>query len=469
MKAIYFSLLMIFSIFSTVLSAQISIKQADNIIQEYIEKEITEYYWLYSNENIKADKSGVTTILIWNREFISNDNSCFVYFIDEYPYANWEHPCRYLFVNKSNGQIHEKKAKTPPENLETWKMITPLPDVPENIKFDFSKSTLNFRSGINPQNCYAVILSGGYDMGSNHERYWNDCEAIYSTLINVYSYLKNHIYVLISDGTDPANDRRRVNGIYDSSPLDLDGDGLPDIQYAATKNNITTVFNTLSNILTSNDYLFIFTTDHGGTTSSGEAILYLWHETTTASEFAAEVNKVNAGEISIVMEQCYSGGFVPHLEKRGRTVATACSATELSWSGLGMLYNEFVYHWTAAVRGYTPSGSSVNADYNNDGYISMKEAFDYANTHDNTKETPQYSSIKSYLGDCLTLRGRQIGTTVNSINQVVTTNTTITTCANINVQDVNVQNGAKLILDAGGDVNIISNFEVKLGSELEIK
>ena len=56
-----------------------------------------------------------------------------MYFIDDYPYANWEHPCRYSFVNKSKGQVYERKATTPPDNLETWKMITPLPDVSENI------------------------------------------------------------------------------------------------------------------------------------------------------------------------------------------------------------------------------------------------------------------------------------------------------------------------------------------------
>lgn len=59
--------------------------------------------------------------------------------------------------------------------------------------------------------------------------------------------------------------------------------------------------------------------------------------------------------------------------------------------------------------------------------------------------------------------------TFNFINQIVTTNTTITGCGDINVQNVKVQNGAKLILDAAGVVNIISDFEVVLGSEFEIK
>ena len=61
-------------------------------------------------------------------------------------------------------------------------------------------------------------------------------------------------------------------------------------------------------------------------------------------------------------------------------------------------------------------------------------------------------------------------TTVNFINQTVTANKTIKNCAgNINVQNVKVQNGAKLILDAAGEVNIISDFDVDLGSEFEIK
>jgi len=57
---------------------------------------------------------------------------------------------------------------------------------------------------------------------------------------------------------------------------------------------------------------------------------------------------------------------------------------------------------------------------------------------------------------------------VNFTNQIVTTNTTVTSCGDINVQNVKVQNGAKLILDAAGEVNIISDFDVELGSEFEI-
>ena len=60
-----------------------------------------------------------------------------------------------------------------------------------------------------------------------------------------------------------------------------------------------------------------------------------------------------------------------------------------------------------------------------------------------------------------------IGTVTTPIT--VTSDTTIVSCGDINVQYVKVQNGAKLILDAAGEVNIISDFDVDLGSEFEIK
>jgi len=54
-------------------------------------------------------------------------------------------------------------------------------------------------------------------------------------------------------------------------------------------------------------------------------------------------------------------------------------------------------------------------------------------------------------------------------NQTVTTSTTVNGCTNLNVQNVKVQNNAKLTLDAAGTTTINGDFEVVLGSELEIK
>lgn len=58
--------------------------------------------------------------------------------------------------------------------------------------------------------------------------------------------------------------------------------------------------------------------------------------------------------------------------------------------------------------------------------------------------------------------------TVNFTNQTVTTNTTVTGC-DIYIKTVTVTNNKKLTIDAMNEVTIDDNFEVQLGSELEIK
>ena len=62
------------------------------------------------------------------------------------------------------------------------------------------------------------------------------------------------------------------------------------------------------------------------------------------------------------------------------------------------------------------------------------------------------------------------GGNINVRNVTVTSGATLTIKAvcDINVQGVTVKNNSKLILDAGGEVNIISDFDVQLGSEFEI-
>lgn len=402
-------------------------------------------------------------------KFISVDKSSWVYFVDEQPFASWSHKCRYLFVNQKTGKITNKSEKYPPQDLESWRMITELPTLPKGKKFDFSEKQTLSKSGFVSANCYAVIISGGASPYHNWVRYWNDCEAIYKALVNVYGYADDHIYVLMSDGTSSGNDRHHYDNTYDSSPLDLDGDGDNDIQYSATRSNITLVFNTLSGILDSDDYLFIYSTDHGGQRSGDDVFINLWGETMNDNEFAREVNKVNAGHINVVMEQCHSGGFVSDLSKLGRTIATACTADESSWAmPPDYTYNEFVYHWTAAVAGEDSEGNPVDADVNNDGYVSLQEAFDYAKAKDTRSETPQYNSTKDHLGNYLTLLGSEACTTNYVHNRIIISDETFTDCK-IDVENVTIQNNSVVVLDALEDVIIHKNFEVKIGSTLEIK
>jgi hypothetical protein len=75
------------------------------------------------------------------------------------------------------------------------------------------------------------------------------------------------------------------------------------------------------------------------------------------------------------------------------------------------------------------------------------------------------TNLKYYVRNC-SISG---GSAVDFYNQTVSSDTNVVSCGDINVQNVTVTNGAKLTLNAAGEVNIISNFEVELGSEFEIK
>ncbi|MDR1370479.1 MAG: S8 family serine peptidase [Dysgonamonadaceae bacterium] len=77
-----------------------------------------------------------------------------------------------------------------------------------------------------------------------------------------------------------------------------------------------------------------------------------------------------------------------------------------------------------------------------------------------------YGLINAYYA---TLIASTSCTNNDFVNQVVTSNTTVMGCSNLNVQNVTVVNGAKLKLDAPGAVIIDGPFETQNGSELEVR
>ena len=248
---------------------------------------------------------------------------------------------------------------------------------------------------------FAVIVSGGMNKLMNHERYFNDCAFLYSTLRRDCHLERDHIFVLMSDGGAPGDDMMvdDANG-FCSSPDDLDGDGQRDVFLAATMDNLLDVMDRLYKRLTSDDHLFLFLIDHGGYFDlAGDSYLWLWGgDILTDHMLGLILNGFPTSSVNIVMGQCYSGGFIDNLQGDGRVIATACRSDELSWKCPDRVYDEFVYHWTCAIAGHDEEGMPIDADADGDGQVTMDEAFSYARQHDRCDETPQYSSTPADLG-----------------------------------------------------------------------
>ena len=265
---------------------------------------------------------------------------------------------------------------------------------------------------------WAVIISGGCDSLNNKSRYYYDCVNIYSKLTQVLGYPKGNIFCLMADGTDPALDQRIGPNTYISSDPDLDGDGTNDIQYAANKNNVATVFSNLSLLVNPGDEVLVFMTDHG--TPSGN--FCLWEsETLSPSELNIELDKLGSSVmIDIVMGQCFSGAFVSPLSATNRTIAASCLSTESAWA-IEYEYNLFLHYWTEYISSANTGG---------DGYVSPRELFTSAVVAilHLSSQHPQYSSTPTVFGETHSIAGELIpyisgsdylSTDINSLYSIV--------------------------------------------------
>lgn len=302
------------------------------------------------------------------------------------------------------------------------RVLAPSPAVSPNLRLALRFPIVRFVRRVR----YAVLISGGIGAANNHVRYWNETKCLYTLLKNA-GYTDANMYVLYADGVG------RDTGM--------------TVDYSATKANLATVFNALAEKMTDDDTLLIMTTDHGGgfaraaidaahpagmyggvvdtngdetdalsetaynldinsdgdktDTVGVDETLCLWNSVNMSDdEFATEVNKLgHYFRMVIVMEQCFSGGFVRDLVGARRVIMTAANESQPSWArkdpGANTYsWDMFLFHWLAALRGTTPdTGDSVLADTTGDGFISMLEAYQYARTHDTANEEPWYNDI----------------------------------------------------------------------------
>jgi hypothetical protein len=371
-----------------------------------------------------------TVVEAWHDSVVAPIDGYF-FFIDPYPLANWEHPCQWVFVAADDGDATIYDMTTPPRDkvfVEMTEVTDPTPyeqptydDVREMIKRKqtemFGEPRYTGDGDRSRGDRYALLISGGASQSNNHIRYWGDIAFIFCALKHYYGYSDSEIVVCMSDGDNPAVDRS--NGT--SSPLDLDGDDIDDYELDATYATVTEQLQYLVDNVSAGDTVFIFTTDHGGSSGGYNTYLNLWNWDTLAdSTFASYIDDFPADTIKLFsMEQCFSGGFIDDLDDLDNVViATAAPYNDYSWAGDTYPYfDQFAYEWTAAVNFYDhdeypipdiPESfyrtGPVDADEDDDGFCQMDEAYDWAYDHKYYQDNPQYEDT-SGIGDMVDLFG----------------------------------------------------------------
>ena len=333
--------------------------------------------------------------------------------VDAEPMKGWEHKAYILTIPKKSSTSAEltkpisiEETNRPPK--ESYKLLASFSGYDMDVVFAYPQVEnvmLTNEERLEAQRTYAIIISGGVRPLSNYQRYWNDCSFIFKTLVNKYGVPTENIFPIMSDGTNLADDMITTFGTFMSQPLDLNQDGVNDIKMAATRANIQNTLQDLAIKLEKNDHLFIFVIDHGGTRDNkSQSYINLWGEETLDDyELANLLKPITAKyvNVNVVLGQCFAGGFVDDLQQIGCVVSTACKGNEYSYGCSLIPFDEFVYHWTCAVNGADYQKNPINADSDNNGHVSMKEAFEYAYYNDLQRETPQYSSTPISVGEDL--------------------------------------------------------------------
>lgn len=249
------------------------------------------------------------------------------------------------------------------------------------------------------QGKYALLYSGGVNNAFAHRRYWNDLRFMYAVLREKYGYSEENIVVVYKDGVGEDADM----------PVD----------FAATPNGLNDAIDFLRTRTTNNDDLFLFVTNHGGglhrwdghqgmpdpqfqrqtgvpdfnldegePENTDEVIFFFNSNPISLSDdaFAEEFNSIPRRRLVAVLEPCFGGGFIQDMSSPNATVMSACLEDEFSYGGFSIdnvQFDNFSYFFTAAVNRAHVNGQALgtNPDVNNDGKVSMLEAFNFAHAN----------------------------------------------------------------------------------------
>ncbi len=401
-------------------AAQIDKDQAIGIVKSSLtNEELQNYNVLVFPDLIQGKEFNLSPYHVLHSEY----DMSWLFFIDMYPLAQWDHNCKYLFLDQQTGNYTTINYRIPPQDY--WYGLeyvnTPYPYPLNNPLQGNNQGNSNIA---NPDpHKYAVFIC----WNENEPCRWNNLSHIYCGIKRNYGFMDDNIFVLSG------------NGNYDSLPsYNLDNFGNEqDFDGPCTKDNIEDVFNYLSQAMSVEDLLFVYATSHGGTIGNDTSYLRLnGQDSIFDYEVAALVNNIDCSQRIFGIDACYSGGFKDDLEGYHTVVQTCVSADTFSIIFSGFGFHDMSFWWGTALRGCYPlsknkpwedgpkigehdslhtisiiDSTDFNPDDtlggNNDGFIQFQEAFNFAYRYasDIRDRNGQNFINDGFIGDLLTLNG----------------------------------------------------------------
>jgi hypothetical protein len=245
-----------------------------------------------------------------------------------------------------------------------------------------------------PRRRFAILFGGTMEM-----QHLNNLELTYRTLVDKFGFAPENIFRLIHDGTYGANGDGPYIDFGSGTIRPWPGSAAdPTFRIKPTAQGSTQAFkDVLTQLNTtykigSNDLLFIHTECHGARELlEGDDHVYLCAFPTSedegadryhAYEMAADLSPLQCGQLLVLMNQCYGGGFqqpVVNATKAATYIACAADASSLAWATIpDLTWNEFSLHWLEAQLGTGLDGESVDADYDHSTKIEASEAYCHA-------------------------------------------------------------------------------------------
>jgi len=111
-------MLLLLTLFAAPLDAKVGDAAAarDKAVADLLGGETAGHRVLHHPELLPAGAS----IETWHRTALVTPKAGYVVFIDDMPYANFCHPCRFVFVDEGSGEVEVFASITPPSDVEEW-------------------------------------------------------------------------------------------------------------------------------------------------------------------------------------------------------------------------------------------------------------------------------------------------------------------------------------------------------------